>query len=54
LFGSTKPISIEMWVSKEEKDQEKKRKEERQTKQVIQALFGISAFQNNFSSRPNT
>jgi hypothetical protein len=32
LFGSTKPILVEMWVSKEEKEQERKRKDDRQTK----------------------
>lgn len=44
LFNSTKPLSIEMWVSKEEKEQEKKRKEDRQTKQVIQALLGLPSY----------
>jgi RNA recognition motif-containing protein len=29
LFGSPKPIHVEMWVSKEEKEQERKRKEDR-------------------------
>jgi hypothetical protein len=30
-----------MWVSKDEKDQERKRREDRTTKQVIQALMGF-------------
>jgi hypothetical protein len=29
-----------MWVTKEEKEQERKRREDRQTKQLISALFG--------------
>ena len=41
IFGTTKPIHVEMWVSKDEKDQERKRREDRTTKQVIQALMGI-------------
>jgi hypothetical protein len=52
LFGSSKPLAIEMWVSKEEKEQEKKRKEDRQTKQVIQALLGIPTYQSG--PRPYT
>ncbi len=44
LFGSPKPIHVEMWVSKEEKEQERKRKEDRQVKQVISGLMGFPAF----------
>ena len=40
LFGGSKPITVEMWVTKEEKEQERKRREDRQTKQLISALFG--------------
>ena len=29
VFGGSKPISVEMWVTKEEKEQERKRREER-------------------------
>jgi hypothetical protein len=29
-----------MWVTKEEKEQERKRRDDRQTKQLINALFG--------------
>lgn len=32
VFGGSRPLSVEMWVSKEEKEQEKKRKEDRSTK----------------------
>ncbi len=31
-FGGSKPISVEMWVGKEEKEQERKQRENRQTK----------------------
>lgn len=40
LFGGTKPLSVEMWVSKEEKEQERKRREDRQTNQLLGALLG--------------
>ena len=39
-FGGTQPISVEMWVGKEEKEHEKKQRENRQTRQLISALFG--------------
>ncbi len=40
LFGGSKPISVEMWVSKDEKEQERRRREDRQTKQLLGAILG--------------
>jgi RNA recognition motif-containing protein len=37
VFGSH-PLAVEMWASKEEKEQERKKKDDRQVKQLINAL----------------
>lgn len=37
-LGGSKPITVEMWVSKEDKEKERKRREEHQTQQIINAL----------------
>lgn len=44
-----------MWVTKDEKEQERKRREDRQTKQLINALFGgIAPMQAPYQPRPQT
>jgi|LauGreDrversion4_2_1035121.scaffolds.fasta_scaffold91890_4 hypothetical protein len=44
-----------MWVTKDEKEQERKRREDRQTKQLINALFGgMGVMQPPYQARPQT
>lgn len=56
MLGGNKPISVEMWVSKEDKEKERKRREEQQTQQIINALcksqFGD--FMGPHQNRPYT
>ena len=49
-------MTVEMWVTKDEKEQEKKRREDRQTKQLLNALLGnIGAGQPSYyQQRPQT
>jgi hypothetical protein len=48
-----------MWVTKDEKEQERKRRDDRQTKQLINALFGQMGgyqpqYQGGYQNRPQT
>jgi hypothetical protein len=38
-FGNTVPLLVEFWVSKDEKEREKKRKEEQQTRKLVNFLI---------------
>lgn len=48
IFGGTRPLSVEMWVSKDEKEKEKKLRDDRQAKQLVTALL----FGNRDGSQP--
>lgn len=55
IFGGTRPLTVEMWVSKEEKEKEKKIREERQTKQLVNVLlYGTRDGQPGMLPRPYT
>lgn len=38
-FGNTTPLRVEMWTSKQDIENEKKRKEDREQKQFVNSLF---------------
>lgn len=41
-FGGVKPLVVEQWVSKDEKEQEKKKRESQQVNQFLNSLLNLT------------